>query len=228
MLKPLALALMLSAAPLLVGAPAQAKPAAHRPAASPQAALDKVVADYDAWTLSIDPFEAESEGDHSARSKMPDVTPAADAAIKIRLEGFKARLNAIDPKALTDDGKLNRSFLLRVVDNGLQSLAFDESRMPFNSDGGFNATMGYAASSTQINSVADAEAWISRLQQVPKYYADSIANARRGVATHFTQPVSTTQQVIAQAKRQAAAPVESDVLLSPFDTASCRVSEGSS
>jgi uncharacterized protein (DUF885 family) len=226
MLRPLAFALMLSAAPVLaVVATASAKPkvASHHATQTPQAALDRIVADYDAWTLSIDPFEAESEGDKSAASKMPDVTPAADAAAKVKLEGFKARLTAVDPKALTDEGRLNRSFLLRVVNSGLMSLSFDESRMPFNSDGGFNATMGYAASSAQINTKADGEAWIARLEQTPKYYADSIANARRGVATHFTQPVSTTQQVIAQARRQASAPVETDVLLSPFDNASSKI-----
>ncbi|MDB5431917.1 MAG: hypothetical protein JWP35_3033 [Caulobacter sp.] len=216
MFKSLALVLMLSAAPVMLGvAAAHAKP--HAVAArSPQAALDGIVKAYDAWVLSEDPFSAEGEGDRSARSKMPDVTLAADHRREARLKVFKTELTRIDPKALTAEGRLNRSFLLRVLDVDLQSYAFDEGRMPFNSDGGFNATMGYVASGTQIDTKADGEAWITRLQAIPKYYADNIDNARRGITTGFTQPKITVEQVIAQARRQADAPLESDVLMGPF------------
>ena len=38
------------------------------------------------------------------------------------------------------------------------------------------------------------------------YNVDNIANARRGIATGFTQPRSTIDQVLARAREQAAAP----------------------
>src|SRR4030095_5734757 len=51
------------------------------------------------------------------------------------------------------------------------------------------------------------------------YYAQNIDNARRGVKARFTQPRSTVEVVVARARTAAAAPVESDPLLKPFDGA---------
>jgi uncharacterized protein (DUF885 family) len=218
MLKPATLALIMLCGVALPAGNAMATTAhkVGKPTASAQARLDAIVKDYDAWALSLDPFTAASEGDRTALSKMPDVTQKADVLTKLQLIGYEVALKNIDPRALTDEGQLNRAFLLRVIDVSLTSLQFDESRLPFNSDGGFNALMGYVASGTQINNTDDAKAWLARLSQVAKYYDDNIANARRGIATGFTQPLSTTDQVITQAKSQADAPVDTDILLTPF------------
>ncbi|WP_374573902.1 DUF885 family protein [Phenylobacterium sp.] len=182
------------------------------------APLDALIADYDAFTLADDPVTAGQEGDRTALSRLPDATPAADAARKAALEGFKGRLDAIPPQGLAGEAALNRAFLAWVIDERLQSLSFDEARMAFNSDSGFDSLMGYLAAVTPIRSEADARAWIDRLKATPEYYADNIENARRGVRTGFTQPRSTVQEVLAQARKAADAPVETDVLMTPFKT----------
>ena len=186
------------------------------PALADDRPLNLLVADYEAYALSDDPIEAGRQGDRAALSKLPDVTPAADAARAKALKAFQTRLSAIDPGELTEEARLNRDFLAWTLDRRLQSLAFDENRMPFNSDGGFNQTMGYLATTTPVRSTADAKAWIDRLKALPKYYADNVADARRGVKTGFTQPLSTNEQVLARAKEQAAAPVETDGLMTPL------------
>src|SRR6185312_11464730 len=107
-------------------------------------------AGYEAWTLSDDPFAAEREGDKAALAKLPDVTPAADAARKRRLEAFQARLKAIAPKGLSSEARLNRDFLAWTLDRRLKSLGFDEARMPFNSDSGFDMDLTYEASTTTL------------------------------------------------------------------------------
>jgi len=192
---------------------------AAAPAWADDGPLNKLVADYEAYALSQDPIEAGHEGDRAALSRLPDVTPAQEARRKAAYQQFLGRLNAIAPAGLSQEAKLNRGFLAWALDHKLQSLAFDVRRMPFNSDGGFDQELNYFAGSTVIDSVADARAWIDRLNDTPRYYAEHVANARRGVAAGFTQPRATSESVLARARVAAERPVESDPLLRPFDAA---------
>jgi uncharacterized protein (DUF885 family) len=187
------------------------------PALADDAALGKLIADYELYSLSQNPIEAGQQGDRAALSRLPDNSPGAEAARTTALKDYAARVAAIDPTGLSAEGRTNREFLTWTVGRQLQSLAFDEARMPFSSDGGFHWTLGYLASSTPMRSVADARAWIDRLNATPAYYATEIANARRGAKSGFTQPRGTVEQVIARAREQAAAPVEGDPLLAPID-----------
>jgi uncharacterized protein (DUF885 family) len=188
------------------------------PARADDAAVKKLVADYEAWWLADDPFTAARLGERAALSKLPDVSPAADARRTAALKGFKARLDAIPAKGLSEDQELNREVLGWVVENQLASLSFDEARIPFNSDSSFWDNLAYAASTTPIRTPEDARAWVARLAAAPAYYRQNLENARRGVRTHFTQPRSTVEAMIKIARANAAAPVDGDPLLAPLET----------
>jgi uncharacterized protein (DUF885 family) len=203
----LLLALLMFAGPIFAG-----------PALADDRPLSALVADYEAWALADNPFTAGREGDKAALSRLPDVTPAADVARKRALQAFAARLAAIDPSGLSDEARLNRDFLAWTLDRRLKSLAFDEARLPFNSDSGFDEELNYFASTTNLNDEIEARAWIARLQALPAYFAANVANARRGVAGRFTQPKSTTEAVIVRVQGALAIPVEADPLLKPFAT----------
>ena len=203
------LKLLCAALALAVAAPAFAAPADD---------LARTIAVYDEWSRQDDPYEAANEGDVAAKSMLPDVTPRADAARKAWLTDLKDRLDALPAEGLDDEGRLNRAMLLHLIDERLQVLAFDEAAMPFSSDGGFHTSVGYLASRTRLNTAADARAWIARLKKLPGFYADNIANARRGARAGFTQPRVTAEQVLAAARQAATAPVATDPLLAPFDT----------
>ncbi len=192
---------------------------AARPALAQEATLTALVADYEAYALSQDPVSAGREGDRRALGRLADVSPGADVLRRSALEEFKGRLDAVDTKGLPVEALLNRDFLRWTLERRLKRLGFDEARMPFNSDSGFDMDMGYLASTTPLNTEADAEAWIARLRALPRYYAQNIANARRGVKSGFTQPRSTNDSVLARARVSAARDPEVDPLLKPFETA---------
>jgi uncharacterized protein (DUF885 family) len=192
---------------------------AATPALADDTTLDRLIADFDAYSLSQDPITAGREGDRRALSRLDDPSSGADVLRRSSYEEFKARLDAIDPADLSADARLNRDFLAWTLDRRVKSLNFDEARMAFDSDGGFDQQMGYAASTTRLDTEADGEAWIARLRALPRYYARSLENARRGVKTRFTQPRSTVEAVLARARAAVAAPVETDPLLNPFEGA---------
>lgn len=206
----LALAFVLSAA---------LAPLAATPARADDAALNQLVADYESYALGQNPVLAGREGDRKALAKLRDASVGADALRKSFYEEFKARLAAIDPKGLSAEARLNRDFLAWTLDRQIAAITFDEARLPFNSDEGFDQEMPYLASITHLDSQADAEAWLARLKATPRFYAQNIDNARRGVKTGFTQPRSGNEVVLTRAKQAVARPVEADPLLQPFEGA---------
>lgn len=204
------LKVVLAVLALLIPAPALA-------GAAQEQALAGLVGDYEAFTLADDPIAAGQSGDRAALARLPDVTPAADAARRTALEAFQQRLRAIDPASLDDEARLNHAFLARLIDDRLQSLALDEARIAvFSNASGFHTLASYLAVATPIANEADAAAYLARLEALPAFYAANIANARRGAQTGFTHTAATTQLVLEQARRQAAVPVEADPLLKPL------------
>lgn len=192
-------------------------PAAAWAGPADEAALTGLVNDYEAWNVAQNPISAGQNGDRAALRLLPDVTPAADAARKKTLEGFEARLKAIPAPGLSVDSQLNRAFLERLIRDNLGFIAFDTGRFAFTGDDGFNQTAGYLAGATPVNTVDDAEAWIARLEALPKYYDDNIANARRGVKTGWVQPRMISETVLGQARAVLTVAPDADPLLAPLN-----------
>ncbi|WP_068878543.1 MULTISPECIES: DUF885 family protein [unclassified Phenylobacterium] len=186
------------------------------PALADDAAMTKLAADYDAWLLSEDPITAGRQGDRAALSKLPDVTPAADARRLKALKAFQARLAAVAEAGLSDNAAASRGYMAWELGSRIGQIEHDVARMPVSSDGGFEDTLNYVAATTPMRSAADAEAWIARLEALPGYYRDNIENARRGIRTGFTQPKPTVDIILARAKAAAVAPLDTDPLLRPF------------
>jgi uncharacterized protein (DUF885 family) len=186
------------------------------PALADDAAMTKLAADYDAWLLSEDPITAGRQGDRAALSKLPDVTPAADARRLKALKTFQARLTAVAEAGLSDNAAASRGYMAWELGSRIGQIEHDTARMPVSSDGGFEDTLNYVAATTPMRSAADAEAWIARLEALPGYYRDNIENARRGIRTGFTQPKPTVDIILARAKAAAVAPLDADPLLRPF------------
>jgi uncharacterized protein (DUF885 family) len=187
---------------------------AATPAAADDAAVARLVSDYEAWWLADDPITAGRLGGRAALSRLPDVAPAADERRRAALEQFQTRLRA--QSGLSPAAALNRDLLAWTVDAQLSRLAFDEARMPLSSDGGFYDTLTYAAATTPIRTAEDARAWVERLEAAPAYYRANLDNARRGVRSGFTQPRSTAETVLKLARLAADAPVDADPLLQPL------------
>ena len=195
---------------LLVPARALAGPAEEQ-------ALAALVRDYEILMIGDDPVSAGRDGDRAALARLPDVSPAADAVRRTALIDLQQRLRDIEAGGLSDDGRLNHAFLARLIEDRLQGLALDEARLSaVSSDFGFHTLAGYLAGVTPIDTDADAEAYVARLEALPAYYAANIANAERAARTGLTQTADTTRLVLAQVRRQAAVAPASDPLLAPL------------
>jgi uncharacterized protein (DUF885 family) len=147
--------------------------------ATPSGNLVSLVARYEA--LGNADEDPDSGGSSEARWRLPDVSPAADAARLTKLNAIAAALSSMETKGLSDEEKLTRDLLLWTVKDRIEAASYDESRMPFSSDGGFDVMMLYRATGMKLKNEAEARRWIGLLNGMPGWYAANIDNARRGV-----------------------------------------------
>ncbi|MDP1914356.1 DUF885 family protein [Brevundimonas sp.] len=212
-----AIAMLAAAAAPVVASPALVQAEAARNAENP--ALASVLADYEAYLRAADPISAGMEGDRTALSRLPDGSRAFEVAQEPVLRGLADRLAAIDPGGLSDDDRLNHAFLTYVLQRSRARIPLDTGRIDaFNSEGGPGQGLAYIASVTRIATAADAEAWIARLEAMPKSYADPLAAARRGLETGLVQPRSIVENALTLIEPEAALAPDADPLLKPFQT----------
>ncbi len=181
--------------------------------------LAAILGDYETYLRSVDPITAGMEGDDAAKARVPDVSRAFETTRAPVLRGFADRLAAIEAGDLSDEDRLNHAFLGYVIRRALDRIPLDTGRIDaFSSEGGPGQSAGYIASVTRISDRADAEAWIARLEALPRFYEDQLASARRGLETGLVQPRSTVENALSLIEPEAALTPGTDPLLRPFAT----------
>ena len=176
--------------------------------------LHQAIKTYEEATTGGD--DDDGGGVEAARWRLPPVGPAADAARKAKLAYAQSLLRGVVVERLDPDERLTLQLLDFTITERLEGLGFDESRMPFSSDGGFDVTLLYRANGMRLKNEAEALKWLELLARTPDWYAANIANARRGIASGFVQAVPTAQSVLDRARRAGATPVADDPLLAPL------------
>ncbi|MFT4047480.1 MAG: DUF885 family protein [Solimonas sp.] len=186
--------------------------AVHAQASTP---LQAAVQAYESADCMRDEDEDSPEAAEPGHRQLPDVSPQAERECAATMRGIRAQLNAIDAATLSADDRLTHELLAWSLDDALGAVPFDESRMPFNSDGGFDVTLLYRADEP-LGDEKKAQAWLQLLSEVPRWYAQNIANARRGIETRFVQPKPIAEAVLKRARGEAAASLDDDPLLAPL------------
>jgi uncharacterized protein (DUF885 family) len=181
-----------------------------------EAALATIIAEHEKLDRQADPVSAGQEGDRGALRRLPDVRLETEQAHRQQLIAIGERLAGIDPGGLSPESALNHAFLSRLVGLSVEEAGFDFARIAFENDSGFHTVGDYLARTTTIASREDAEAWLARLEAMPVYYQQNIANLHRGIRTGYTQPRIVVDRVLEVARRQTAAKAEDSPLLLPF------------
>lgn len=198
MIKYIALAAVFTASPLAL-------------AAGQEASLDDIIARYDSFALAGSP-EAAARAAKTKPRRWGDVSPSYLAT---RAADAQAMLD--DLAALEDTGDGPETAILRhLLQNEVDTHRYDLARIPMVGDWGFFAEPPSAARRTRLESVEDAEAWIARLEDVPRYFGENIANMRRGIATGWTPYADPLNTGINQVREQIMADISKSVLYQPF------------
>ncbi len=168
------------------GLPAMAEPPVTVTESDP---LDRLIDAYAALHADLDPSEAARNAGRPV-AHWPSVRPERLAGQARRAEALRLELQRLDTARRIDASILDR-LLQRLVD----AVAFDAARVPFTGDHGFHSEPVFAAMRTRVRNEEDARAWIARLEDLPRYFAEHVGNMRRGIETGWTahgDPLATT------------------------------------
>lgn len=186
---------------LIRAADAWAQAPAKNPTSLELYRLIDAVRSYD---LAHDPLARVQAGDWLTDPRLPDVSPQAAAANLRAMAAFRDQIAGLDSTLLSETDQTNRTLLLWDLNWRLEQGRFDPDRIPFSNDSGFHTVLTYLARSAGLRSIADAEAWVARLNDGPRFLAQNVENIRRGAKDGFTQPQRTLRELIASLRAQIA------------------------
>ncbi|MEZ5998816.1 MAG: DUF885 domain-containing protein [Hyphomonas sp.] len=172
--------------------------------------LDPLVDAYEAYLAEASPYEA-AEKAGVPPSAWGSVTPEAIAERAGKATELRAQIESAATERTTD-----QAILERLLTSDIDDARFDLARIPFTGDWGFQAEPIFAALRTEITTEAEGDAWISRLNDVPRYFAENVANMRRGLQTGWVAHADPLKTATDQIREQIVdTPSESD-LYKPF------------
>ncbi|MEM7329030.1 MAG: DUF885 domain-containing protein [Pseudomonadota bacterium] len=182
------------------------------PMASSQS-LEQVIERYEAFDRAGDPEEVAKAIGEDARSWHV----VAPNYIQARADVAAEMLTSLEDLAPAFEGP-EAPILRHLLTAHVNAAAYDSARIPFTGDWGFFAEPPYTALRTRLSSRAQAEAWIDRLNDLPRYFEEQTENMRRGIATGWTQHSDPLHTSMAQIRAQIVEDPEQSTLYTPFQT----------
>ena len=196
-----------------------------QPPQLPRTALAQLFDDERAFLWRAEPLAASVDGVRDFDDRLASVTPAA---WQQRLEAdrqFLRRLHAIERRGLGAQEQVSYDLFEFMVTQRVTLGRYQEWRLPMNSDSGFHSEVLYMDELAHPRSVVDYERFIARLLDVPRYFAENIANMRDGMRDGFTLPAAILAGVSEVIASQQYRDAEEMPLWRPFATFSPAVPE---
>ena len=172
--------------------------------------LDDVIPAYESYVRSTGHEEAVRLAGESPHT-WQDVRPGAVSARMETARGLLRRVEETDT-----DRVIDKAILLRLLEADIVSAEMDLARIPFTGDWGFQAEPIFAALGESIDSVEEGEAWIDRLNDVPRYFAENVENMRRGIRTGWTAHADPLGTMVGQIREQIVDDPAKSGLYTPF------------
>jgi uncharacterized protein (DUF885 family) len=142
------------------------------------------------WTWRQEQFPGQDDEDRESKpsdNRLPDV--GADAQ-KTRLAYWNDVLKQLDgiPTAeLSAENQVNLAVYRPQIQNMAADIRFRGYEMPFNSDSQFWSDLGFMAR-RNLKDAQAARNYVAKLNDVPRYFDQHIANMRAGLKRGFTVP----------------------------------------
>lgn len=185
-------------------------------AATPAADLRQLFADERAAYYRDEPLAATSEGLHDYDDRLPSVTPESQARRLNADRLLLKRLEAIDLAGLSAQERVSAGLFKFMVEQRVLLGQHRDWRMPMTTDSGFHADLLLLHEAMPFRTVADYERYLKRLADLPRYFAEQVANLRTGVREGFTIPAEILPNLAKVIAAEQYAKPEDCPLYSPF------------
>lgn len=172
------------AALLGMAAPAAAQAAPNQA----DRALQALYAAYWAFQVRDNGWIEKADGSVERGAQVPSQTPAAHRARAAKAAETLAALAAIEARELSPAERIDAAVLRAALEETLGNARFAEWEMPFDSDSNF---WSYWDEPAALETVADYDRYIARMNALPRAFAEHVANARAGLRRGFSVPAVT-------------------------------------
>jgi uncharacterized protein (DUF885 family) len=176
--------------------------------ATPIAALADATAELHAlfdreWqrNLADNPLYATYYGETRYNHRWPDISPAAQAAREAANVRALEDLTRIPRNALPPAEQLNHDLFRHEYETRNAALPFHREYYSIKASGG-PQSLNEVAELMPFETVADYEAWLSRMRAIPAYLDEYGPRLRRGAAEKRTQPRAVMERVLEPLAKQ--------------------------
>ncbi|WP_338143893.1 DUF885 domain-containing protein [Bowmanella dokdonensis] len=179
-------------------------------------ALAKIIEDHWQYSLAEDPITASRMGEAGFSDRLPAVADKDRARRLAAEKQFLKRLENIQVKELSDDNQVNHAMLRWVLKNSIEANELYLDRIPVNTFYAFWNTALNASKGLSMNTVADYEDYISRIQDFGRYVDQHLANMRVGIQDRFVLPKIVVKGIAPTVRALASNTPEQSSLYEPF------------
>tara|TARA_R110002096_G_scaffold22547_8_gene72302 strand:- start:4147 stop:5949 length:1803 start_codon:yes stop_codon:yes gene_type:complete len=219
-----AILLCLTATACSVPDDVDATAASAAPAVAAEEQLNALIDEHWQFTLQEYPTAATAVGVSDYNDRLPGVT-VADEQRRLEAErAFLRRARDIDTNELSADGRINSELFQWVLQDSIGAAELELTRIPFNTFSGFFMNALTASNGVSMQRVSDYEDYLSRMSEIPRYFAENLDNLRAGVRDGFVLPQIVIDGVLPTLDAQVKDDPEDSSFFEPFVDMSDRIS----
>lgn len=179
-------------------------------------ALDSLLAEQWEENLKLNPEFASILGDKRYNDQLSKNTPASIAENYKRAAEWKKRFEAIDTAGFPEQEALNKTLMVRELDQFLANQKFKNWEMPVTQFYGIHIQAPSFVQYLAFETVKDYEDYIARLNQFPRVFDETIALMRQGMADRLMPPKILLEKVTVQSESIAKQAAEATPFANPF------------
>jgi uncharacterized protein (DUF885 family) len=179
-------------------------------------ALNDLLAEHWEYTLARNPEYASILGDKRYNDKLTDFSQKAiDQGVE-DARRFLARLDAIDTTGFPEQEALNKTLMARDLRNFVEDARFKHWQMPVTQISGIHVDTPQLVAALSFAGVKDYDDFVSRLEQLPRLFDETVVQMRKGMAEGMMPPKFVLEKVVAQAETLAGQSPEKSPFAAPL------------
>ena len=167
------------------------------------------------WHWRMAQFAENPKANAPVEDHLPRVDAKTEAMQLAYWQKVMKALKAIPTAQLSPRNQINYDVYKPQVQTLINDQRFKQYQMPANSDSSFWSDLGYTARAP-FRSAQDYRNWIAQMRDVPRYFAEEIANMRAGLARGFTPPKVTIENRAQSIAAVANAKPKDSLFYAPF------------
>ena len=187
--------------------------------------LEKLIAQHWDYSLKESPLSATSEGITQYNHLLNRVSKIDNDRRLIEEKKLLGQLVKIDPVKLSAANRINHQLFKWVIEGSIESYQLNLSRIPLNTFYSFFLEVLNMSNGLPMNTAKDYQDYIARLNEIPRYFDENMANMRIGINSNFTLPKIVVEGILPTVQAQIYDKPTGSSLYKPFLKMSAKLSE---